>query len=296
MSESVSIIILTKNATRKFENTMKAIYSQKFKGDIEVIIIDSGSVDETLDIAKKYGARIFKIRPEDFHHSRTRNLGAEMSKGDFLVYLTQDAIPVNNYWLSSMLAWFKYKDIAAVYSRQIAYPDSKPMDKFFYFYFYPDQRRVLTKEDIKNPKKFFIENVFISNVSSAVRRNIWEKIRFRDEISMAEDKDFALRVLKMGYRIIYEPKSVVYHSHDYTLLSLFKRRLKDGIAYSTIASIGDEQFIAKGLEYFLSELKFLIENESFKWLPYTFVYELCAFSAFQIGKIIGYQRLRKTSL
>jgi len=72
-----SIIILTKNAGERFEELMKKIENQTYQ-DFEVLVIDSGSEDRTLEIAKKYGCRIYNIKPEEFHHSRTRNLGDEM--------------------------------------------------------------------------------------------------------------------------------------------------------------------------------------------------------------------------
>lgn len=283
----VSIIILTKNAGNRFEELMNAIYNQNFDGNFEIVVVDSGSTDNTIEIAEKYNARIFKIKPNEFHHSRTRNFGAEKSYGKVLVYLTQDALPLDNNWLSNLLTPLNDRDVAVVYGRQIAYPNAKPMDKFFYSYFYPNCRKVLTKDDTKDLKKFYLDNVFISNVCSAIRRRVWEKIRFNDKVFMSEDKDFALRVLRAGYKIIYEPKAAVYHSHNYTLVSLFKRRFKDGVAYSYIASHGKDEFISKGLRYFVEEIKFLVNNGYIKWIPYALIYDFVYFLAFQLGKRFG---------
>ena len=283
----VSIIILTKNAGNRFEELMNAIYNQNFDGNFEIVVVDSGSTDNTIEIAEKYNARIFKIKPNEFHHSRTRNFGAEKSYGKVLVYLTQDALPLDNNWLSNLLTPLNDRDVAVVYGRQIAYPNAKPMDKFFYSYFYPNCRKVLTKDDTKDLKKFYLDNVFISNVCSAIRRRVWEKIRFNDKVFMSEDKDFALRVLRAGYKIIYEPKATVYHSHNYTLVSLFKRRFKDGVAYSYIASHGKDEFISKGLRYFVEEIKFLVNNGYIKWIPYALIYDFVYFLAFQLGKRFG---------
>ena len=283
----VSVIILTKNAGSKFEKIMSTIYNQRFDGNFDIVVVDSGSTDNTLEIAEKYNARIFKIKPDEFHHSRTRNFGAEKSKGKILVYLTQDALPLNNHWLSNLLTPLNDREVAVVYGRQVAYPNAKPMDAFFYSYFYPNCRKVLTKEDTNDLRRFYLENIFISDVCSAIRRNVWEKIRFRDEVFMSEDKDFALRVLRAGYKIVYEPKAAVYHSHNYTLVSLFKRRFKDGVAYSHIASHGKDEFISKGLRYFVDEMRFLVNNGHIKWIPYALIYDFVYFLAFQLGKRLG---------
>lgn len=77
---------------------------------------------------------------------------------------------------------------------------------------------------------------------SAIKKDVWEKLRFTDDVPMSEDKDFALKVLKTGYKIVYEPEATVYHSHDYSLRSLFKRRFQDGSAFSNIALEGESGF------------------------------------------------------
>jgi len=287
----VSVIILTKNAGSRFEEIMNTILNQKFDGNFEIVVVDSGSTDNTLEIAEKYNARIFKIKPDEFHHSRTRNFGAERSKGKILVYLTQDALPLNNHWLNNLLTPLNNRDVAVVYGRQVVYPNAKPMDAFFYSYFYPDTRKILTKEDTNDPRKFYLGNIFISDVCSAIKRDVWETIRFRDEIFMSEDKDFALRVLKAAYKIVYEPKAAVYHSHDYTLVSLFRRRFKDGVAYSYITSHGSDKFVSSGMKYFLEEVKFLARRYP-KWLTYALIYDFAHFLAFQLGKTYGKTHVR----
>ncbi|GAG06643.1 unnamed protein product, partial [marine sediment metagenome] len=103
-----SIIILTKNAGNEFEKLLDAVFSQSSK-DFEVVLIDSGSTDKTLEIAKGFPVRIHKIKPESFDHGGTRNLGAKLAKGKYLVYLTQDAIPANRMWLENLIKPLKNK-------------------------------------------------------------------------------------------------------------------------------------------------------------------------------------------
>ena len=99
----VSIIILTKNARNQFRDVLKAIFSQNTKYKFEVIVVDSGSTDETLKIAKEFDTKLFQIPPEEFGHGKTRNYGAKLAKGKFLIYLTQDAIPSETNWLDQLL-------------------------------------------------------------------------------------------------------------------------------------------------------------------------------------------------
>jgi len=99
----VSIIILTKNAGSNFKPLLERLFSQEFNGEYEVLVIDSGSTDDTLNTAKQFPVRITQIKPEEFHHGKTRNLGAQLSLGSALVYITQDALPLNNQWLQKLV-------------------------------------------------------------------------------------------------------------------------------------------------------------------------------------------------
>ena len=286
-----SIIILTKNAGREFEKTLKMVFNQKHD-DFEVLIIDSGSTDNTLDTAREFKTKIYEIKPEEFHHSKTRNLGAELSNGDYLVYLSQDATPVNDEWLKNLITPLKNEECDVVYGKQVAYKNAKPMDKFFYGYFYPAEKIILTERDINDPKTFYLENIFLSDVNAGIKRECWSKLKFDEDIFFAEDKNFTFRALKKGYKIAYEPKALVYHSHDYSIASLFRRRFKDGIGFSRITSPSNsnnltgnrDDFIFLGLKYWWKEAHFLAKNGYIRWLPSAILYDIIYLVAFELGK------------
>ncbi len=283
MKTDVSIILLTINGGSRLEELMQSIRTQRYNGKMEIIAIDSGSQDNTVEILEKYGAEIFKIKPEEFHHSKTRNLGAQKSKGDILVYLTQDALPVDDCFLINLLKPLDKETADVVYGRQIANHDSNKMDIFFYSYYYPQKRRILKKNHANNPKKFYMENIFVSDVCSAIKREVWDSVPFDNDVPMAEDKDFALKALLAGYKIIYEPKAAVYHSHNYSLSSLFRRRFKDGAAFTSIALEGEYDYVNKGMSYFLEQMKYFIKNKYFLHIPYALIYNFVYFSAVFLG-------------
>jgi rhamnosyltransferase len=282
MEFDVSIILLTKNGGDRLKELMESIKAQNFQGRLEVVAVDSGSQDDTLKILESYGARIFRIKPEDFHHSKTRNFGASKSEGKVLVYLTQDALPINNDLLNNLLDPLNNEDFAVVYGRQIANLHAKKIDSFFYSYFYPDEKKVLKKKHTLDTRKFYMENIFVSDVCSAIKKDVWKQLKFSDDVSMSEDKDFALKALKAGYKIVYEPEAAVYHSHDYSLGGLFKRRFKDGAAFSSIALQGEGNFLMRGLKYFTQQMKFLIKN-NLSGVPYALAYNFIYFLGFFLG-------------
>lgn len=279
----VSVVIPTKNAGESLAALMDSIREQAIPS-IEIIVIDSGSTDCTVDIAKKKADTVLEIHPEEFHHGKTRNQGGNAATGEIIVFTVQDAIPASDTWLPNLVDPIKSGDANVTYGNQIAYEDAKPPDKFFYQYFYPSQKVILTEEDTRDQKEFYLGNIFLSDVSSAVSREVWEQIQFRDSVEMSEDKDFAYRVAKAGHTIQYCPEARIRHSHDYSLRELFTRRYKDGMAFSDIASEGSDEFINDGLKYMVSEFSYLIRNGSAKWIPYTLIYDFVYFISFSLGK------------
>jgi rhamnosyltransferase len=125
-----SVIILAKNSTTWVKTTFETVCTQRICGDKEVIVIDSGSRDFTLAIIKKYPVRLHRIPANEFGHGRRRNLGAQMARGDYVVFLNQDAQPEDEQWLSGLLNGFSNTvNIAAVYSKIVPGIKCNPLDK-----------------------------------------------------------------------------------------------------------------------------------------------------------------------
>jgi rhamnosyltransferase len=281
-----SIIILTKNAGQNFVSLLQHILTQKFDGLYEVIVIDSGSTDNTLRTAKEFSVKITQIKPEAFHHGKTRNLGAELSQGSILVYITQDALPLKNDWLQKLANGFEDRNVAMVCGRQIPWESTKPPEKFFYIYYFPTTKIVLAP----GTSNVYRDNVFISNVNSATRKDVWQQFRFSESITMVEDKEFAKRILSAGWKIIYEPDAAVYHGHDFSLRSAFERYIDYGISYSQGAKglpRSGGSAIGKASRYLAEELKYLESNGYLKWLPYSLLYEASKWLGSSLGQIMG---------
>src|SRR5208282_394442 len=113
-----SIIILTKNEGANIGRCLEAVYGQSVDFPFEVLVIDSGSTDRTAEVVGTYPVRLLKIGAEEFHHARTRNLAAAASSGKYLVFLSGDALPADDGWLSALVRNFDDAGIAAVYGRQ----------------------------------------------------------------------------------------------------------------------------------------------------------------------------------
>ncbi len=281
-----SIIVLTKNAGEGWESLLQRLFSQKSNSEYEVIVIDSGSTDATVEIARRYPVRLVTIPPEECHHGRTRNLGAGLARGEILVYITQDALPLRDDWLQRLLDNFADPSVAMVCGRQIPWQHTKPPEKFFYLYNFPDFKIRITAHD----PDYYHDNLFISDVNSALRKDIWQQFRFSDKIIVAEDKELAARLLAAGWTIIYEAAAPVYHAHELSLKEAFDRFFLYGIALAQ-GSGGlprSRNWLAHRLVHVIQEMKFVLsQNRWWYWLPYSIAYELSKLLGIACGFIKG---------
>ena len=281
---SVSVVIPTKDAGPAFGGLLSRLDEQDYPASVEVVVVDSGSTDGTRGLARERGATVRRIDPDEFHHARTRNYGAECASNEVVVFTVQDALPLDERWLRSLVGALDGGGVGIAYGRQVAYPDAKPMDRFFYEYFYPSEPRTVAPEEVSDPREFYLQNVFVSDVTAAVPRDVWSAVRFDPDTPMSEDKELAIRLLEEGYSLRYDPGAVVRHSHAYTLDGLFQRRFDDGAAYADIAVDGECTYLSDGLSYVSAEVGHLLSNGEWAWLPYAMVYDAVHFAAFQLGR------------
>jgi len=215
----VSVLLPTKNGERYLAEVVESIRKQQGAFDLrEIIAVDSGSRDRTLQILRQHQVRLWQIRPEEFGHGKTRNFAAAQARGEFLVFLSQDAIPANEHWLEHLLAPLREDPlIAGAFSRHRPRPNCHPMEWHrivAYELHSQSEGQVYTAagnpDYERNPARYRI----FANSSSAIRRAVWEQIPF-PEVEFAEDQAWAEQVLTAGYKTAYAAKSVVVHSHSY---------------------------------------------------------------------------------
>jgi rhamnosyltransferase len=226
-----SILIPSKNGGPAFATCLEGIFSQRRLASFEVIVIDSGSTDSTLEIARRYPIRIEQIPPETFHHARTRNYAASLSRGEFLVFLSQDAIPASDGWLAALLESFKDPLVGAVYGRQLPKPGSTIERRDMLDVLYGDKRIV---KDLSRRRELGYRCYLLSDVNAAIRKNVWQIARFPDQMKVFEDIGIAKRILDLGWKIVYEPSAVVLHSHNHTAGGLFKRYFDMGVTWKIL--------------------------------------------------------------
>lgn len=265
----VSVVLPVLNAAAWLPSLFDMLQAQKPNPPDEIIVVDSGSKDDTRRIAAAQGnARIVEL--SSFSHGRSRNLGAREASGEVVVFLSQDAIPANSEWLAELLAPFDDANVAAVCSRQMPRPDAPPTERFFLGYHFPHGAPVRREKGAKT--SLTLSDVFFSNVSSAVRRDLLLRFPFDEELIMSEDQQLSRDLLCAGFAVVYQPASVVLHSHCYTLAIAFRRYFDSIYSLTKIFPAHDlKTSAALGRRYLKHEFVFMLRNHPF-YLPYYFCY------------------------
>ena len=231
----ISVIIPVKNGQRYLESVLKGVFSQEINAEFEVIIVDSGSTDKTLDIIAQYPVRLYQIEENEFNHGLTRNLGISKAQGKYIILMTADAIPCDNYWMKRLIENIKEdQGVAGVYSKQVPHKESALLTQIRVNRFFTSsmEKRISQIKEIKDyeklPPKEKHRLCNFDTISACIRKDVWEKFPF-PKTNFAEDLEWTKKVLEAGYKIVYEPHSVIYHSHDFSPLEWYrKNRMNSG--------------------------------------------------------------------
>ncbi|MBB5336890.1 glycosyltransferase [Pectinatus brassicae] len=228
MSErkKISIIIPTLNAEKEIDTILKALLNQTIIPD-EIIIIDSSSIDNTREICENIDrVKFINIPRDEFDHGKTRTVAAKQAIGDYLLFMTQDAIPADKYYIENLIKPLQQKDIPMVSGRQYPREDTRYTEKLTRYFNYPEQDFVRSKKDIH---QYGIKTFFVSDVCSAYRRKEYEEVGgFPYPIPVGEDMIMAAKLIYAGYSIAYAAEAKVIHSHNYTLWQQLSRNFDVG--------------------------------------------------------------------
>jgi rhamnosyltransferase len=209
------------------EAALEAIFAQRFDRDLEVLCIDSGSSARDLAMMGRFPVRIEPIDRAEFNHGLTRDLGAELSRGEVLVFLNQDAVPCDDGWLAQLtdpLFAGGAGGVAAVQGGIRELPD--PGARFYWDSC--GQRFYFTRESDRWIDRF--EGIGFSTVNAAIRRSAWERHPF-GWAPIMEDKKWQREVVDAGYTIRACPEAAVYHTHNYDLRGLIRRCRSEGFGW-----------------------------------------------------------------
>lgn len=281
----ISVIIPTYNASKYINLLIQSIKSQTIYDNIELIIIDSESKDDTSYILKKNNVKHLSIPSSEFDHGGTRTLAAKEAKGDILIFLTQDALPADEFSFFELIKTFEDKDVAASYGRQIPYSGTSIFGKHLREFNYPGLN--ITRR-LKDKAKFGIKTPQLSNSFCAYRKSALEEIGyFKNNLILGEDVVAGVHFLNRNYKLVYNSKAKVFHSHDYTIIEEFKRYFDIGVFHSMekeslapYLSTGSE-----GGKYIRSEFRLIMREKKFVILPLFIIRNIMKLFGYKMGRI-----------
>ena len=242
-----SIIIRAFNEERHLPQLLEAIEEQTYL-DFEVVVVDSGSFDQTRDIAVQHSTRLIRIDSRDFTFGYSLNVGISNSSGRYVVIASAHTMPLNSSWLSSLIEPLRDKQVAMIYGRQLGTPMSKFSDVQDFKRTYPARAKVL-----KSP------SFFANNANSAIRRDLWESHHFDETLPGLEDVEWAKHWTEKGYLVVYSPNAALFHIHAETWGQVRRRAYREALAARWIGIRGRRDIPIEVLREGSRMIKDLIE-------------------------------------
>jgi rhamnosyltransferase len=279
----VNLFIPTLNAGHLWKAVIEAIEQQTYRLS-KVIIIDSGSTDQTLSLIEGKGYELMNLDKKDFDHGGTRMLAAEKYQdADIFIFLTQDAILANSQAIENMVMAFEaHPKYGMVYGRQLPHTGSKTLEAHARLFNYPDLTRT---KSLADAPKLGIKTISCSNSFAAYRKEAFFEVGgFPSGVILGEDVLIAGKMLLNGWEMGYLGKSNVYHSHDYTVKEEFKRYFDIGVFHAGSPWIFENfgKAESEGLKYLKSEFSYVVKN-NLKALPKSIATIFAKYIGYKIG-------------
>lgn len=219
---NVSVVIRTLNESRHLNALLCGIAEQDYEGQIDTVIVDSGSTDGTLEIAEAHKTNLLHIAKEEFSFGRSLNLGCAAASGDALVFVSGHCIPASRSWLSELVHPLRADGIVYSYGRQIGNDASRFSEKQIFAKYFPETSNI--------PQEGF----FTNNANSALLKRVWENHPFDEQLTGLEDMHLARQLVLQGYRCAYVAEAPVFHLHNESWRQVRRRFEREAIAMQHI--------------------------------------------------------------
>lgn len=278
----ISVIIPTRNAEIYIDKLINSLLKQTIK-PLEIIIIDTESKDNTKIICEKYDiVKFIGINEGEFDHGGTRNRAAKNACGEILVFMTQDALPKDQYFIEEIIKKLNEENVVASYGRQIARDDSTVLEQFARFFNYDDKEFIKSKSDIE---KLGIKAFFMTNVCSAfVTKEFWDIGAFPEKTILNEDMIISSKIILASKKVHYAANACVIHSHNYTYMQQFKRNFDIAVSlvdYDKILKYAKTE--SEGVKYIKEAVKYLVKIKKIHLIPHLIIDSGFRFIGYKVG-------------
>ena len=221
MTPRCSIVIRAFNEGKHIGKLLKGIEQQTMR-DFEVILVDSGSTDDTRTIAEGFGVKVVHIDPKEFTFGRSLNRGIEAATSEFVVMASAHVYPVYPDWLEQLLQPFEDAQVACAYGKQRGNESNKYSEHQFFRQWFPDQS--VARQSIP----------FCNNANSAIRRALWEVHPYDEEVTGLEDLVWAKWAMSEGYFVSYAAAAEIIHVHEEVPKQVYNRYRREAMTFKQI--------------------------------------------------------------
>ncbi|MGI9568661.1 MAG: glycosyltransferase family 2 protein [Desulfobulbia bacterium] len=279
-----SVIIPTLNGVTDLQELLSSFRIQTAKPR-KIFVVDSSSTDNTVEVARQYGAEVMVIERDTFDHGGTRTMASNRTSAEILVFLTQDVLPAHRSVLENLVQpLITDSAVAASYGRQLPCFDAHEAARHLRMFNYPDTSCL---KDYSDRKQLGLSTVFISNSCAAYnKKNLEEVGFFRDGLIFGEDTCTVGRLLENGYKVAYVAEAAVYHSHNYSWSEEFKRYFDIGVLHSTEKWLLETYGTAekRGVNYIKSGVSYFSSRRKYSLIGDFMVRVLLKYAGYQFGR------------
>lgn len=281
---SVDVVIPSYRPDEKFSRLVKKLQEQEYPiGTIFVINTKAGRFPKEVEQMEK--VKVYHIERREFDHGATRDMGMQMSKAEIVVFMTQDAVPADEYVIGNLVKVLEEDEMTgAAYARQLVASDCNYIEKYTRKFNYPENSRIKSKEDLQ---EMGIKTFFCSNVCAAYKRNIYEKAGgFCKKTIFNEDMILAGHMINAGYKVAYVAEARVIHSHNYTGMQQFHRNFDMAVSQAEHPEVFDGiKSENEGIKLVKQTAAHLVKQRKIYMVPKLVYQSGCKYIGYRMGKM-----------
>ena len=265
-NKKIDVLIPVYKPDKSFDTVISRLLNQKIKVNKIIIIntVDHKS-GELKNIWNSDKILIKNIQKSEFNHGLTRNYGMTLSDADYVMCMTQDAIPADRHLIDQLIKVFENEDVIVAYAKQIPRKDCKYVERYTRAFNYPDEDIVKTRDSIDT---MGIKAIFCSDVCAMYARNKYFEIGGFRKADFNEDMLFAYDAITSGKKVYYASKARVIHSHNYSYRQQFFRNIEIGKSQKEFQDVfGSLKSENEGIRMVKNGIKYFIKNKKAYLIP-----------------------------
>ena len=281
---NVTVVIRALNEAEFLPECLSSVLDQDYDGEIEIVLVDSGSTDRTVEIAESYNCKIVHIEKSDFSFGRSLNIGCSAASGDVLVLLSAHCIPTDRFWLKNLVQPISDGVCEYSYGRQIERAGiSKFSEGMVFKKYYPEKS--------SSPQVGY----FCNNANSAIKRTTWDTLRFNEVLTGLEDMELARRLVSAGGSVSYISESMVEHIHRENWARIKIRYEREAVAMTDIEPNLNLNFWKAFKMFFHGVISdfYEIKNANFSTLREIILYRACQYWGSYVGSSASRKKIER---